>query len=208
MYFLVCFVCSGELTYLVMNATEPPSESTQDYLCNCTDALVSNMVFYSIDGTSLHRVTLNWSAGDQFPVSTVAPFRAPTTPFFIKTTGTDENGFTFQRISRTIVPGKAGPPVYIPVDKTVFWQDERKALILPCPYRSVASVTVTWKKLHLKGTVVLQGSAYVTAPDGRLLIKSTILDDAGQYQCQIKSSEGVAEGQELKVNIASKVTYN
>lgn len=184
-----------------MTATRPSARSGQDYICNCTGARVSTISVDVLDGERFHRFSLDWVVGDVFPLNASVLFMAPSVPFVIKTSGTDENGLPFQRISRTIVPGRAGPPVYIGVGDTTIWGVEGKPLLLSCPYRSVVSVTVSWRK---DGSLAPGGSGYLTNADGRLLIERASLSDAGRYQCRVSSSEGDTTGQVLNVKIASK----
>jgi hemicentin len=191
---------AGTVTYMIMNATRPSYQTHDEYLCNCTGAHVSNISLLRLNGDEIYGFLIDWEVQQYFQVNANVSFRAPTEPFLIKTSGKDENRFPFQRISRTMVPGSAGPPVYINIENTEFWETEGNPLVLPCPYRTIASVKISW---NMDGSVLSDGSRYVTNSDGRLLILSTTQSDAGLYQCRISSSVGNTSGQLLEVNIAT-----
>ena len=185
-----------------MNATIPPVELAGKVRCNCTGAHVSTISLLELNGEEIQIFDVNWVVGEAFQINRALSFTAPREPFLIKTSGRDENDFPFQRISRTIVPGSAGPPVYIPVEKTVFWENEGNSLILPCPYRTIVSVRVLWRR---EKYLLYNEPGYLTSSNGRLLIVSTNRSDAGRYRCQLRSSEGDdVYGQVLQVYIASK----
>jgi hemicentin len=187
----------GKLTYIVMNATIPRSGKTK---CNCTGARVSTISILQLNGDDIEIFDVDWVVGQDFQVSQALSFVATRDPFVIKTSGRDENNFPFQRISRTIVPGRIGPPVYIPIENTVFWENEGNPLVLPCPFRTLVSVRVLWRRdVYL----LYNEPGYETGSNGRLFIVSTNRSDAGLYRCQIQSSEHDVFGQVLQVNIAT-----
>ena len=185
----------------MMNATRPSYQTAGEHLCNCTGAHVSSISLLQLNGDEIQRFSMDWDVEQFFQVDANVSFRAPIEPFLVKTSGRDENNLPFQRISGTMVPGSPGPPVYFDIGNTEFWETEGNPLVLPCPYRTIVSARISWRK---DGSVLSDGSRYVTNSDGRLLILSTSRSDAGQYQCQISSSEGNTSGQLLQVNIGSK----
>ena len=202
----------GKLTHVMMNAVKPPNHSAdKKYMCSCKRAHVSKIKLFKSNGDNFkstgsptHGFLVKWDVSTVFQLIVDQPFQGPLEPFLIKVEGTDENGAHFQRVSRTIIPSQAVPPVYLSINHTTYWQDEGKPLGLPCHHHMDESTTVIWRKLEGAIPVVLEGSRYRTTGDGRLYISDTTRHDAGQYQCQVSNLEGHACGQVLEVNIASR----
>ena len=185
---------------------------------------MTRMTLLRLNGEAMRTYHVDWSVDEPYELVSGRSFVVPDHAFLVMVSGKDANGFDFQRISHTIVPGIAGavapwdrkkissnshvsfsvePPEAVTPESTIFWAIRGEPLVLPCGYRSVVSVDIAWTKNGAPLSDI--DERYVFYPDGRLVILSTTDSDAGVYQCEIRSSEGNVSGYALNVSMAGIV---
>eukprot|EP00118_Oscarella_pearsei_P016938 m.165733 g.165733 ORF g.165733 m.165733 type:complete len:5158 (+) comp38902_c0_seq1:154-15627(+) len=189
-----------------LKPTVPPVDELEIPACGCTGAFVTHIRFLQLTGEVIDSVNFDWNVSHPFQVSAEHRLLPPNDAFIVMVSGRDERGYDFHRLSSSIVPGRADPPVPLRPETLLYWGIHGRPLVLPCPYRSTVSVMVEWRK----DGVVLEASddRYAQFDDGRLLIRHIAKDeDAGVYQCELKSFVNVL-GFELNVSIAKVPTIS